>query len=194
MSNPDAKYNKNLLNLESSSFLNTFNQVDWNDVINTLIEPANNITIDPAKWKLEYPGYKDIFAMWQEANFNMDAVRWKNYYSGTHYDERSVEKLAEYLQLNGIHRSWISKIDPGYFAPWHWDVDDNEAKYLEKGEIFRFSVFIQPPHHGHIFIINNDYLFNIPQGTIFKWNYYKDWHAGINAGMTPKYMLHLVAY
>ena len=47
---------------------------------------------------------------------------------------------------------------------------------------------------GHIFILNDDYHFNKPAGTVIKWNTYKDWHAGINGGLGPKFMFHIIGY
>lgn len=169
------------------------NNIDWHNVIDTLVQPGVPVTTDPSRWNLDTPGYKDIYAIWQKANFNAAAIKWTNYYPEKHFPASITETIADSLGV-GIHRSWISKIDPGFFAPWHWDVDDNEAQYLTKGAVRRFSVFIEPPAHGHIFIIGDRYYFNQPLGTVVEWDNYKEWHSGINAGMTPKYMFHLLAY
>jgi hypothetical protein len=165
---------------------------NWNDVITSLEDQeGTSITADPSKWNLDTPGYTDIYKMWKDANFNPNAIKWINFYPEKNYPKEIVEELAQGLNIR-VLRSWISKIDPGYFAPWHWDVDDNEEEYLQGGEIVRYSCFIEPPAMGHVFIINNDYYFNVPQGKLVKWNNYKDWHCGINGGLTPKYMLHVL--
>lgn len=170
-----------------------YDKVDWDNVIATLITPANEVTTDPAKWKLETPGYTDIYNTWKNANFNMQAVKWINYYPGTHYDKKIIDDLSAWLGVTEL-RSWISRIDPGYFAPWHWDVDDHEQEFLKHGNLRRFSCFIKKPAHGHIFIVNDTYYYNQLQGTVIEWPKYNEWHAGMNAGMTPKYMLHLIGY
>ena len=91
-------------------------------------------------------------------------------------------------------RDRISRVDPGYMAPWHWDVDDNEQAYLQKGEIKRYSITMCSPTMGHIFVIGDDYIYGAPEGSIFKWNDHRAWHTGINAGMTPKFTFHILGY
>jgi hypothetical protein len=102
--------------------------------------------------------------------------------------------LANYLGLSGVHRSWISSVEPGYMAPLHFDYDDQMEQYLTKGIPKRFTFFISKPAHGHIFILGEDYHFNNPQGTVIEWDNYKEWHSGINAGMQIKYQFHLIGY
>ena len=84
--------------------------------------------------------YLKIYNQWVAADFNMSAIKWINYYPGQHFDEDIVSQLSKSLDITA-HRAWISKITPGYFAPWHWDVDDSEEQYLSKGTIKRFSIF-----------------------------------------------------
>jgi hypothetical protein len=96
--------------------------------------------------------------------------------------------------MNGVHRAWISKVDPGFYAPWHWDADEKEQEYLDKGEVRRYSIFIGHKGLGHVFMLGKDYLYNLPKGSIFRWKDYKEWHAGMNAGLTPKYMFHIIGY
>jgi hypothetical protein len=168
--------------------------INWDSVIELLsTQEGVAVTTDPSRWNLDTPGYNEIYSMWKKANFNPTAIKWINYYPGKHFDQSIVDTVAESLNV-GVHRSWISRIDPGFFAPWHWDVDDNEAEYLKKGAIYRYSCFIEKPAHGHIFIVGDDYYYNQPQGRLLKWGNYKEWHSGINAGMTPKYMFHLLCY
>jgi hypothetical protein len=178
--------------MNNSTAVGTYYGVDWPAVTYGL-KNGVDVTTDPSRWKLDTPGYKEIYSMWEHANFNMSAIKWTNYYPGTHFPKLIEDNLATYCGVTAL-RSWISRIDPGFMAPWHWDVDDNEAEYLKKGSIKRFSCFIENPSHGHIFILGNDYFYNQPIGTIVQWKNYKDWHSGINAGMTPKYMYHLLGY
>lgn len=183
-----------LNNLQSSTFINNYNIVDWDQLISLLLTvEGSNVTTDPARWNTDTPGYNEIYTMWSDANFNSNSIKWINYYPGVHFEQSIIDNIASYLNVS-IHRSWISRIDPGYFAPKHWDVDDNENEYLKKGKIYRYSVIMGDPTHGHIFIVGDDYLYNCDKGSIFKWHNYRDWHSGINAGMKPKFMLHLIAY
>jgi hypothetical protein len=176
-------------------FLNTFNQIDWEKIMNDLSnQDGLPITTDKTKWNLTTPGYNEIYQIWDNAKFNINSIKWINYYPIHHYDQELINNIKSYLKLKGIHRSWISRIDPGFYAPWHWDVDDQENIYLKKGIIKRYSIMMNLPAMGHIFILGNDYLFNTPQGSIFEWKNYKDWHSGINAGLTSKFMLNILGY
>jgi hypothetical protein len=77
---------------------------------------------------------------------------------------------------------------------YHYDIDDNEQEYLKHGLIKRYSVFISKPTVGHLFILDKEYIYNKPQGTIVKWGNYRDWHTGINSGFSNKYMFHILGY
>jgi hypothetical protein len=164
--------------------------INWNEVISKLSNGVA-ITADKDKWNLATPGYLEIYKMWEKSKFNMSSIKWINYYPVTHYPVSIDDTICEHLGINKL-RSWISQIDPGYCAPWHWDVDDNEAKYLERGELVRYTVFIDKPHAGHCFQVGDKYFVNQSQGTCIKWDNYKDWHAGSNAGLSPNYMFHII--
>jgi hypothetical protein len=188
-------FDKRLLSLKNCAFLGYYYRYDLTALISSLsVQEGTTVSTDLARWNTDTDGYTDIYKMWQAARFNANAIKWTNYYPNIHYPESIVTGIERYLRLTGVHRSWISRVDPGYYSPWHWDVDDNEADYLTKGPIKRYSIMLGEPTMGHIFVIGDDYLYNSPQGAIFKWNNYKDWHTGINAGMTPKYMLHILGY
>lgn len=172
-----------------------YNQINWDEVItNLLSQSGQEITPDPLRWNSNNKEYAAIYKQWIDANFNQSSIKWTNYYPGVHYDSQLASDLATFLNLKGIHRSWISKVDPGFYSPWHWDVDDNESEYLKKGAISRFSCFIGKPNPCHVFITESMSYTRSPQGTIVKWDNYNDWHAGMNAGLEPKFMLHLLGY
>ena len=186
--------------MKNSKIVGIFDQVNWDDVIGNLGDSENthtpSVTAWPA-WDTEEEsriGMRAVFDTWKKANFNLLAIKWTNFYVGSNYDSKLVDQMANYLNLSGVHRSWISSVDPGYMAPWHYDYDDNEHHYLEKGTPRRFTFFITKPSMGHIFILGEDYYFNNPQGTVITWDNYKEWHGGINAGLVPKYQFHLIGY
>lgn len=186
--------------MKNSKILGIYNEIDWNDVIANLGEPDLTHAPETTNWTqwetMEEDGneMKVVFENWKKANFNLKSIQWNNHYQGTSYPIELETKLAQHLRLKGVFRSWISKMNPGYMAPWHFDSQDEISKWLEVGEPQRFVVLMSPPSHGHIFILGEDYYFNQPQGTLFKWNHYKEWHSGINAGMLPKYQFHLIGY
>jgi hypothetical protein len=166
--------------------------IEWNNVINVL-DAGIAITPDPSRWDLSNPEYQKIYAQWEQANFNMSAIKWTNFYPGQQFDERLVNTISQDLGIT-THRAWISKIEPGYFAPWHWDVDDNINEYKSKGDIQRYSIFVSNPHPAHFFTTDDQVFSNTPQGTVYKWKDSNSWHAGANAGLTPKYMFHILGY
>ena len=162
--------------------------ISWDNVIENL-KNGSVVTVDPDRWNMANPEYKQILNLWQENNFNIDSVKWINF-----YDTKDVEdKLCKQLNITPL-RSWISCLEPGWITGYHYDIDDNEKEYLKHGDIKRYSVFISKPSLGHIFILNDNYHFNNEQGKILEWNNYKDWHNGINAGLTNKYMFHILGY
>lgn len=164
---------------------------NWDTIINSLTE-GSDVTVDPSRWNLDNPGYTEIFKIWKNANFNLNSIKWTNYYPGLHFSEDVIKKQADYLKIKKVHRAWISKLDPGFMAPWHWDVDDNENEYLTHGPINRFTIMLEKMDHGHILIVGNEHYFNQPKDTVIKWDNYKEWHSGINAGMKPSYLLHIL--
>lgn len=169
--------------------------VNWNEITNSLKnQEGSAVTTDPARWNLDTPGYNEIFKIWKDANFNSSAIKWINYYPETHYDNTVVEAVAKSLNLKGIHRSWISRIDPGYMAPWHWDVDDNEQGYLKVGPIIRYTVIIKDFTPGQLFILKDKHFFNVSEGVVIPWESHRNWHSGINGSMKTNWMFHILGY
>jgi len=169
--------------------------INWDNIIEQIsILDGVPITTDPSRWNLDTPGYTEIYDIWKKANFNSAAIKWINYYPEQHFSKTVINEVAESLGLAGVHRAWISRIDPGYMAPWHWDVDDNEEEYLRHGHIWRYTIIIRKFAHGHIFIIDDQYYYNQEKDTVISWKHHRDWHSGINAGMEPNYMLHVLGY
>lgn len=158
--------------------------INWFDTINLIQnDPGKKIIAD--KTKLVSPHYQELFSMWDNSNFNYKSIQWVNYYA-SNYGFDIEEKFANIVDATHI-RSWISKIDPGYCAPWHWDIDDNEAEYLKQGDLKRYICTIGNNDPGHFSIVGTSSLHNSKNGDIFLWDNYKEWHAGMNAGLIPKY-------
>ena len=162
--------------------------INWDLVIANL-KDGSIVTVDPDRWNMLNPEYQQMLDLWKSNNFEIKNVRWINY-----YDTKSIEKeIADSLDITPL-RSWISCVEPGYMTGYHYDIDDNEAEYLTHGVIKRFSIFISKPTVGHLFILDKDYFYNKPQGSIVEWQNYRDWHNGINGGFSNKYMFHILGY
>ena len=162
--------------------------INWNDIISNL-KNGNVVTVDPSRWNMANPEYAKILELWKTSNFNTDSVRWINYYGHTDIEY----SIATELKITPL-RSWISCVEPGYMTGYHYDIDDNEQEYLTHGTIQRYTIFISEPTVGHLFILGKDYHFNNTQGTVLKWDNHRDWHNGINGGLTNKYMFHIIGY
>lgn len=194
MYNPTTYYDRRLLNLKNSAFLSSYRRMPLNDLALELAKvKGSDVTTDPSRWKEDNSNYSEIYKLWCECKFNPNSIKWINYYPGTHFDSNIVDDVAAYLRVK-VHRSWISRVNPGYYAPWHWDVDDNEEEYLKTGEPKRYSIFMNNPTMGHVLIVGEDYLYNMPWGSIIRWKNYKEWHAASNAGLSPFFILHILGY
>lgn len=162
--------------------------INWNTVISEL-KDGKVITIDPSRWNMANPEYKEMLELWKSHDFNTNSVKWINY-----YDCKDIEiEIAKKVNVTPL-RSWISCVEPGYMTGYHYDIDDNETEYLKLGKLKRYTVFISQPKLGHIFILGEKYYYQQPQGTMLEWNTHREWHNGINGGFTNKYMFHLLGY
>jgi hypothetical protein len=107
------------------------------------------------------------------------------------FDNSYISKLGESLNVTPLN-VWISSLTPGCCVPYHTDLEQNEDKWSKQGTLVRYTVFIDDPKIGHIFLINEDCFHMIERGSIFKWNNWKEYHIGMNCGLERKYMLHIV--
>lgn len=164
---------------------------NWDNIIENL-GSGSVVTVDPERWNLSNPEYKKILDTWTKANFNLDSIKWTNYYPDKDFDSSVINKQLDYLNISHVHRSWISCIHPGYMAPWHWDIDDNEQEYLKRGPINRYTIIVKPMVTGQLLIIGNDHYYMKPKNTVIKWTNYKEWHSSVNGGMEPSYLLHIL--
>jgi len=161
--------------------------IDWDSVIKSL-EHQTPTYIGPShKLGDPIPGLSEVTDIWQRAKFGANA-EWDMFISGDAFDISIAEQFMDYVGIDNYNTCWISRIRPGKMAPWHWDVNDNEA---ELGEFRRFHCHIGKPVHGHVLVVDDKCLYNQPQGSTYEWNSRKSWHAGMNAGLTPKYLFNI---
>lgn len=132
------------------------------------------------------PGLKEVTDMWEKSGYG-SSVQWDMFYSGEHFDNKIVDRVVEWTGLSSYTNAWVSRIHPGYFAPVHWDVQDNEPL----PDTVRFHIHMSKPQFGHIFIVENTCLYNQEQGATYKWSGRKLWHAGTNCGLVPKYIFNI---
>jgi hypothetical protein len=168
--------------------------INWYEIVKSIAtNPGKVITADVAIWNTNNPEYIEIYKLWQDCNVNMSSIRWINYYPGLDFDQSVVDEFAKLVNVTPL-RSWISRIDPGYCAPLHYDIDDNESEYLENGTLYRFTCFIIHPIVGHVMAVDKEYLHSQPLGAVYAWPNYRAWHGAMNAGLRSNYMFHLIGY
>jgi hypothetical protein len=173
---------------------NCSDKINWDSIIEVIInKPGKDLIPDKSLWNDRNPGYGKLFSLWEDANFNLSSAKWTNYYPGKDYDDCISKQFEDLLQVKHI-RSWISRIDPGYCTPWHWDTDDKEDEYLKLGKLKRYSCHISKPAVGNIFIIGKQAHYFWEQGDLYEWNNHRAWHAGINVGLTPKFLFNFLSY
>lgn len=170
---------------------NCANTVDWKDVIDGIKDLPGAVVV-PDRSKLNSDEYQALFKLWDSADFNLANVKWINYYP----QDLCYNVAAKFEEILGVKhiRSWVSRIDPGYSAPWHYDIDHDEQEYLKLGQLRRFVCYIGEPAPGHISIIEDSCHYLEKEGNIYEWDNYRAWHAGANVGLTPKYQYNFLAY
>lgn len=169
---------------------NCSNIIDWKHVLDTLTGAPSPAYIKPEEWANK-KDYSDIHKLWMDADINIAGVRVSNY-EPEQMDSGVKPAMEKLLGLTHIE-SWISRIDPGCMAPYHWDFDN--AKIAELGVTpRRVSVHISEFAFGHVFIVEDKICYNYAVGDMLEFSTIRAWHAGANLGLKPKYMYHFVGY
>lgn len=164
---------------------------DWNSVIDALPLDQGESRKPSSDFYNNVDGrFNPIIDQWKAAGYDKcDSVEWINYYPDRHFSSAVSEKFSKWSNSK-CARSWISRMRPGKMAPFHQDIDDNLEQYLSRGSLVRFSVFISKPSRGSLFIINDRVHHMEPQGKVIMFDHYLDWHAGVNCGLSDKFMFH----
>lgn len=168
--------------------------IDWNEVICSLEnqQPAyvgprhdvgdNVVGVNEVAIPLREAGYKTI-----PEGGNLG---WDMFLPDKNFDRQIIQTFIDWVGLDGYTNAWISRVNPGNMAAWHWDVTDDEATLTDK-EWSRYHVHMTAPQHGHVFILEDQCLYGRAQGDTFKWPDRKSWHAGANCGLVPKYQFNI---
>ncbi len=163
--------------------------INWNPVLEEIRDkPGLNA---PLRLPIDEPEVQKMIEDLKD--YPAEAIEWFNYYPGVDFNVRVVKEFSDLVNKECV-RAWISKINPGKTAPWHWDYDDNEEAYLKKGELVRYHASISKPAPGHVFIVGDQCFYNEAQGTIHEWPNYKSYHAGANCGSEPKFLFNFLGY
>jgi hypothetical protein len=174
-------------------FVGNCKTINWQ----LLIDSIKNIDGDRRAYDVDFyknidGRFNEVITLWQQAGYDKaDTVEWINYYPGKHFDQSYIEQFEQFVQTKCI-RAWISKINPGRYAPYHVDIDDNEEEYLKQGELVRFTAHPCLPSKGQVGIVDNTVFHMENQGNVYRWPSYRAWHAGGNCSFEPKYLFNFL--
>jgi hypothetical protein len=173
---------------------NCNNIIDWESIVSSLIlQPPSYIGPRHSETD-DIIGISNISKSWNDAGYvltsNGGSAGWGMYFAGDNFDKSIIEIFSNFVGINPIN-AWISCINPGQMAPWHWDANDYEEEYSKMLNMLRFSCHISKPSPGHVFIVDDLCLYNQRQGDTWKWSSRQSWHAGANCGIVPKFMFNI---
>lgn len=181
---------------------NSNHLVDWDDFIKNLrnIKPMVGYQYNEDRSKSQDAEVIEIANSWVKAGYdvsqNLDShIAWEAWYSGVHFDANITDKICNFLKITPIDMSMVTRLVPGRFAPWHWDVRDiaTETKFNSYNKpIIRVHIHMNRPEPGHVFVVDDYVFYNESQGSIYKWPHWKSWHGGANCGLTPKYQFSII--
>lgn len=136
--------------------------------------------------------FEKMNSTWKKAGYlDLNNFVYTIYRPDTDFDNLHISKISESLNITPLN-VWISSLTPGCCVPYHTDLEQNEDQWSTLGTLVRYTVFIDEPKIGHIFLIDEDCFHMTERGSIFKWNNWKEYHIGMNCGLERKYMLHIV--
>jgi hypothetical protein len=174
---------------------NCIDIIDWNSLILKLSNTEPGYVGPKHKIGDQLPGLDEVIDIWNQAGYKTlsegGTVAWDMFLSGDQFDLDIVEKFANFIGMSKVESCWISRIWPGNFSPYHWDVNDEEVLLSTQPDKDRFHCHMSPPEFGHLFMIDDQCLYNQPQGSVYKWSSRKSWHAGTNCGLVPKYLFNM---
>jgi len=172
--------------------------IDWDSIIKDLLDQTAP-TIGPStaggkdKHTPEYLSNSKQFLetkkLWDEIGYKSvedgGSAEWHMFYPTTNFDQSVIDRFVEFYNIEKYNSCWISMIMPGRCAPWHVD------QYKVLDNIKRYHCHIGEPETGHVFMIEDEYYTNVDKGNAYSWNSVYAWHAGFNAGRSPKFLLNL---
>lgn len=177
--------------------------IDWDAFIIKLkdIEPMIGYQYDEDRSDSLDPNVIKLADSWKTAGYNLDdkskesAFAWEAWYSGVHFDNEIQNKICDYLNIKPIDVSMVTRISPGRFAPWHWDIRDEQTidRFLSYNKpIVRIHIHMNRPEPGHVFVVGSHCFYNEEQGSIYKWPSWNEYHAGANCGIIDKYQYSII--
>jgi hypothetical protein len=163
--------------------------------LSKLIDHLKNINTEPTVVSFDRAPdemTERIFKIYREVKYPLSIALWKNYYPDIHFDREICNKIVNFLNEKDFVAAWVSQIDPGYTAPWHWDVNSIETDWHKQGTIGRFSAVISDTDPGHASVIGKSIIHMGKPGDMYQWPDHRSWHSGMNSGLTSKYQFNII--
>lgn len=169
-------------------------------ICESLIEEISHHTVFPSHGHMEldkdnpyYDEYISQTEMLKCAGYDENTVEYRHYKSGMHFQKHYEAAIADAVKARPL-MCWVSEIRPGKCTPWHWDINPWENEHAQLGTLVRYFCFLSRPAVGHVFVTAEDAYYMEPQGTIYRYNNLRAWHAGSNIGLVPKFLLTFTGY
>lgn len=173
---------------------NTEDRINWNSVILKCLESKGTTMIyDPSCFP-DTQEFRYLDELWQQAGYKYqdNNIEWINYFKED-FGLDVVDTFENIVDVRPL-MVWVSRIRPGKMAPWHFDAHKDIEHFKQKGELIRFTCYIQDPQHGHVSIVDNETVYRPAKGNIYQWPKYDAWHCGMNGGLTDKFMFNYWGY
>lgn len=163
--------------------------IDWAGIIKSIEDQS------PAHRGTSYKkgdgvdGVDEMAELWESAGYG-DNASWDFFFPDVNFDRQIVSNFENWAKIpkkrQGRGISWISRINPGKCAPWHWDAT-TDYRTLRINTKIRLHCHIQPPTDGHFLFIDDACLYKKKLGDTYRWKNRNLWHGGINGGNIPMY-------
>jgi hypothetical protein len=170
---------------------NSLNAINWNTLIDNLKTQPGRLRGFISDDIIKNGSKKEeIKSMWFDASYdNNKCAGWFNH--AIPVDVK--QQFAEFVNVDPIG-GWITSVPPGYVVPWHYDIDNDQQEYYKIGIPTRFTCHISRPAFGHVFILGHHAFTDIPQGNVYEWTDWQEWHGGLNMGIETKYLFNFLGY
>lgn len=169
--------------------------INWDDVIRDCEHTMPEYVGPSHSRKDNLPGLNEILDLWDQGGYKLakdgGTIEWDMFIPGKQFDQTVVDKFCEFAGIDSYRTAWISRVNVGRTTALHWDVHDDEVTLSKLPDPKRFHCHISKPQYGHVLLVENEGLYWQEQGATYQWPSRKIWHAGGNAGLTPKYLFNI---
>ncbi len=176
-----------------AEFIGNCKTINWQELVDSLKDQQGDPRTYGVDFYINADGrFNQVIDLWKQAGYDKSGtVEWINYYPGKHFNQDVISKFEEYTDTTCV-KAWISKIKPGKYAPYHWDIDDHEEEYLKQGQLVRYTAHPCTPNKGQVLVVDQHVFHMEHQGNVYKWEDHRAWHGGGNCSFEPKYLFNFL--